>query len=182
MTWTLSTAALLLGGVLVALHLPPLLFPAASRKLALGIPRGDWIAWGLTAIALTWTALIVLNAPLGRFDGWKPALYVVAPLAFIFIVLFLDELLAPRALGGLMLLAANPILNVARWHPSGLRLVVTTLVYLGVLLGMVLVLSPYRLRQLLDFWMRDPIRCRVGAALGVFTGGALILLAVTVYA
>jgi hypothetical protein len=180
-SWSLATASCLLGGILVVLHLPALFLPGPFRRMVAAFPRHDWSGWILTAVALTWTTLIVLNAPLGRFEHLKPALYIVAPTAFVLVVVFLDDLLAPRALGGLLLLAANPVLNIARWHESNLRLVVTVVVYILVIAGMALILSPWRFRQASSLWVNSESRCRVGGAAGVLLGGVLVLLGVTVY-
>ena len=80
-----------------------------------GFSRNIPAAWILTALDVAWVAWIVFHASLGWFDPLKPALYILAPMSFLAMVFFMDELLAPRALGGLLLLLANPVLNSARW-------------------------------------------------------------------
>lgn len=181
MTWTLANTATALGSGVLALSVPALLFPDGCRRGILAFPRSEWAGWLLTALALTWTSLIVLHAPLQRFESLKPALYILGPAAFLLIVIYLDELLAPRALGGVILLLANPVLKSARWHPSSLRLIVTTLTYLAIVAGVVLVLSPYRFRTFTAYWVEDGNRCRVGAAIAAFLGGLLVLLGLRVY-
>ena len=184
MVWpslNLAQTAVVMGVVVALIHLPALLFPGFFRRAAVAFPRNDWSGWILTAVSLTWATVIVLNAPLGRFEAFKPALYVVAPVTFLLMVFLLDDLLAPRALGGFLLLVANPILNVTRWHDSPLRLVVTTVTYLFIIAGMTLVLSPYRFRQFMGLWVQNPGSCRVGGALMVLLGGVLVLLGVGVY-
>jgi len=170
-----------MGGVIALIFVPALLAPGFFRRAVMAFPRHTMAGWLLTAAALVWVTLIVLNAPLGRFEYLKPFLYGVAPAAFLITVFLVDELLAPRALGGLFLLAANPVLNIARWHDSPWRLVVTVLVYLMVIAGMILVLSPFRFRQFMGLWAHDPIRCRIGGALAVLLGGLLIVLSLTIY-
>ena len=178
---TLAQASYLIGGVLIAVNAPALMVPATFRKGIEAFPRNSWMGWGLTAVALTWVAWVILHAPLGRFEPLKPYVYLAAPISFILIVLFLDELLAPRALGGLLLLLGNPVLNVARWHESGLRLVVTTLVYVWVVGGMILVLSPYRFRQAGSFCCKTNERCRVIGTVGLLVGATLVFLSLKVY-
>jgi hypothetical protein len=167
--------------VLVLTQLPAALRPERYQRVASAFPRNEWAGWILCAVALSWTALIVLHAPLGRFEEWKPALYFVAPGAFVLMVFFLDELLAPRALGGLLLLVANPVLNIARWHPSNLRLVVTVVAYLLVVAGILLVLSPYRFRQATEWSCASRGRCRAVGTVGVALGTVLVVLGLTVY-
>ena len=180
MTWTLANTASVMGGAVILLHLPALVLPALCCRGITAFPRNEWAGWILTAVALTWSTLILLQSwwfP----ESLKSALYVVAPVAFMLIVAYLDELLAPRALGGLLLLIGEPILNVTRWHDSSFRFVVTVLVYVSVVAGIILVLNPYRFRQVMAFWVRDSDRCRIGGAIGVLVGGILILLGLKVY-
>ena len=179
--WSLSTAACLLGTVLVLLHLPALFAPESCRRLVAGFPRNKLAGSLLTGFALLCVGYIVYHAEMPRFDHLKVGLFVVIPVAYILIVKYLDELLAPRALGGLLLLAADPLLDIARWHPSPVRLVVTSVVYIGIVTGMLLVLSPYRFRKAYAFWVSDDTRCRLGGGLGVLLGGVLIVLGLTVY-
>lgn len=149
--FALSTqqVAYAVGGLGLLLALPLLLAPAPSRAGLLAFPRHAPAAWLLTAATLLWVAWIISHAALGRFEFLKPGLYLATPAAFFLLINFLDELLAARALGGLLLLAANPVLNFVRWHDSSWRLVLVSLAYAWVVLGIVLVLSPYMFRR----WM-----------------------------
>lgn len=178
---TLSNWAVIIGVIIVAVNGLSLAAPQAIRKWALAFPRSRLWAWTLTAVDLFWVAWIILHAPLGRFENLKPAVYVAAPVFFILIVFFMDELLAPRAAGGLLLLVANPILNAARWHASSWRLVVTVLVYLWVVAGIVFVLSPYRLRDMMAWATESTQRLRVLSAIRLAVGIVLIGLGLWVY-
>jgi len=171
----------MVGGLLLLAGAPALWSPGLARRLTSAFPRNDWAARLLIALALVWTASIVLNAPLGRFEHLKPALYVVTPLAFFLIVYFMDELLAPRALGGLLLLGGNPILNAIRWYETPWRLVVTVTVYLAVMAGIVLVLSPYRFRQWTSACLATDERSRATGTLFCGVGLLLLVLATTVF-
>ena len=109
---------------------------------------------------------MLLHANLGRFDIVKPALYLLAPACFFLLINFLDELLSARALGGLLLLIANPVLNAARWHDSAWRYVPIVLAYVWAVAGMLLVLSPYLFRRwVLPFCASDGRARLAGAAL-----------------
>jgi len=55
--------------------------------------------------------------PLQSVRDFKPILWALAPLCYVLTVCFVEELLAARALGGILLLAAAPVLDAARWHP-----------------------------------------------------------------
>ena len=130
---------------------------------------------------LVWSAWLVMHMPLGPFDRYKPFLYVVAPVLFFLIVHFMDELLAARALGGLLLLVASPLLDAARPHESEFRLVVAALAYILAIKGMALVLCPYLFRKATSWWARNDAWCRAGGLVGLALAAFLIVLAVTVY-
>ncbi|HEY8241533.1 MAG TPA: hypothetical protein VIH35_08800 [Kiritimatiellia bacterium] len=179
----LSTVAYTLGGILLLFGVWAVLAPGAWRRFWLGLPRSRPAAFALTAIALGWCAWIILNAYLGRFDGWKPAIYVIAPAIYYLLITYLDELLASRAVGGLMLLAANPMFYSARlWDgTSSLRYVIPVAAYAIVLVGVVFVMSPYRLRRCIDAMSKTDARCRASGAAWTLAGGFVVALGVLVY-
>ncbi|MEM7397159.1 MAG: hypothetical protein AAF492_32965 [Verrucomicrobiota bacterium] len=177
----LSIAALIVGFLSIGLHLPGLLAPDLVRQALQAFPRNMWAAVVLTAVDLVWVALLILDTDLGSFEHLKPAVYVLGPLSFFLLNKYLDELLAPRALGGLLLLIASPVLTVARWHESPLRLLMTVIAYIWVIKGIILVLSPYRFRTMAEVILRDNNRLRASAITGLVLGFGLIVLAVTVY-
>ena len=177
----LAAAALILGGAIAIVHAPGLLAPERARAWMAGFPRNKWAGWALTAITLGWSAWLVMQMPLGPFDVYKPLLYGLAPVAFVLIVLLMDELLAARALGGLFLLIPSPLLNAARPHESDWRLVITVLAYGFVIAGIILVLCPYRFRKTAASWSRSHTACRVWGGAGLILGLVVIALALTVY-
>ncbi len=178
---SLANLACAIGTVVAVLNISAFLAPGLFRKMVLSFPRNKAAAWVLTAVDLYWVAWIVLHAALGRFEFLKPYIYFAAPVSFLLIIFFMDELLAPRALGGFILLLADPILTAARWHPSNWRYVMTVLAYVWVIAGIIFVLSPYRLRQLLEFGTKTDWRCRVGGAIRFLAGVALVYLGLRVY-
>ena len=177
----LALWACAVGAVLMAVNLAMVLAPDPLRRLLLAFPRSRWPGWLLTTIDLGWVSWVVYHASLGSFDGLKPSLFLLTPLAFVLLVFFMDELLAPRALGGLLLLLANPILNAARWHPSPWHFVMTVLAYVWVVAGIVLVLSPFRFRQVAGFATRTDARCRIGGLIRMALGLLLLALGLTVF-
>ena len=179
--FSLAQIACAVGVLILLVNLPAALAPKSFMNAAKAFPRNAAAGWILTALDLFWVAWIVLHAHLGRFEFLKPAIYVAAPLSFFLIVVFMDELLAPRSLGGLLLLMANPVLIAARWHPSQWRLVMTVIAYVWVVAGIVLVLSPFRFRQIAGWANKTPERCRaLGAARALF-GACVLALGLWVY-
>lgn len=177
----LSTIAVALGCFIMAVNLPAILAPAFFRRVATSFSRNVPAAWVLTAIDVAWVAWVIFHASLGRFEGLKPLLYVAAPVSFFAMVFFMDELLAPRALGGLLLLLANPVLISARWLDTPWRLVMVVIAYVWVIAGITFVLSPFRLRQAAEWGTKTDLRCIVGGSIRFLVGLFLLILGLKVY-
>ena len=177
----LPEVSIALGAVLAALHAPLLLAPAVSRKFLAAFPRSRVFAWLLTAVDLAWSAWLLYHAPLGRFECVKDFLFILTPAAFFLVVFFMDELLAARALGGLLILVPAPLLNAARWHDSALRLTVVMLAYVLAIQGVMVVLSPYKFRKTVQRLAGNDFACRVMGIVGVAVGLLVLALGLTVF-
>jgi hypothetical protein len=165
------------GGAFVAIGLFGLFAPDRAAAALRRFPRSKWPAWGLCAIDLLWSGWLLYHTELGRFSAVKPYLYALVPLAFVLVVNYMDELLAPRALGGLFILLPAPMLSAVRWYDSPLRYPVVLIAYAMVIAGIVLVLSPYRFRRTVAPCVENPRGCRVWGACGAAIGTALIIVA-----
>jgi hypothetical protein len=178
----LAIATCALGGLKIAGCLGSLYAPDQARRALNGFSRNEISGWVLTAICLFWSGWLILHTtPFSGVPRIEPLVYVGTPLAFFLLVIFMDELLAPRAAGGLLLLVACPILEGARQHESSLSLVMTLVMYVIVVFGMVLVVSPYRLRQLLAYLTHDRSRFRRSNFMGLVVGALLVTLGLTAY-
>ncbi len=177
----LSQAAAFVGILALLAGFALLAAPAACRAYVPGIGRHLPTAWVLTAVDLLWVAWIVNNASLGRFDALKPGLYLLTPLAFFLTIRYVDELLGARALGGLLLLMANPVLNAARWLDTDWRFVMTVLAYLWAIAGIWLTLSPFMWRRWTAPLLATDARARALGASKIAFGILLLVLALRVY-
>jgi uncharacterized protein YjeT (DUF2065 family) len=178
----LSIIALLLGLLALAVGGISLSAPAKVRAGLAVFPRSIWPGRILAAIDLIWAAYNLTLMHLGMFDAWKVHLVWLVPVAIFLCVKYMDELLSPRALGGLFLLAAGPVLNIARWHPSDARLVISVIAYLWILLGLTFLLSPWWFRRLIPRIAGSTDRqVRIGGAIKTLLGVGLIALALFVY-
>lgn len=178
----LSTVAIIIGLLALTGGTAAVLAPAKVRAGAMAFPRSIWPGRILAAIDLVWAAYELTQMHLGMFDAWKVHLYWLTPAAIVLCIVYLDELLSPRALGGLLLLAAGPVLDAARWHPSDWRLIVTVIAYLWIFLGLVFLLSPWWFRRLAIrlTGSGDPL-VRILGAVKAAAGIGLIALALLAY-
>lgn len=158
-----------------------LLMPETARAFMAAFPRNR--LWGrlLAALDLVLVAMLLWNLPNSWFTPWRPVLFLAAPAAFVLVVVFAGELLAARALGGLLLLAAAPVLEAARLHPSQARLVLVVLAYAWVFPGLLFVANPWWFRKMAAPILVDNARFRAAAAAGVLIGVALVVLGLCVY-
>jgi len=128
------------------------LFAVGSRRGYFwfrSFPRFKWAGMALGTVCLVWSAwhaCIMLEGDLQRFHIW---IKLLVPVSVILCYFFLDYLNA-RAQGGFMILAANYLLHAAFVHNvPGRTFYSLVCLSLGVL-GLFLVGTPWRLRQLLE--------------------------------
>ena len=178
----LSWIALGLGTIFVLLNLPFVLAPAAWQRVLLAFPRSRIPAYLLAALDLAWFGWLLYHEPLWAFfDYVRPWLWLLMPVLTVLVCIFMDELLAPRALGGLLLLVVGPILDAGRFHPSLWRYLPLVIAYVWFVAGIVFVLAPYRVRRFIEFITRTPLRSRVGGGLRLALGLLLLWLGWQVY-
>ncbi len=170
-----------LAAVMGALHAALVLCPARLRAAFAAFPRSVWPGRVLSAVGLGWAGWLLRDMPMGPLDAYKSWLVVLTPVTIGLTWFYLDELLAVRALGGLLLLIPAPILVAARLHPSQLTVVISAVCYLMVVKGLVLVLSPYVFRTWSARFLTSDRACRVAGGAGVLVDVVLVTLALTVY-
>ncbi len=177
---SLSIIGLLMGSAFAFLGAMGLFKPLALFRVLDIFPRHRNAAIILTLVNVIWVTIIVHDVPFGRFEELKFMLYVLAPVTFFAVINYMEELLAPRMLGGTLLLMAAPIFNLIRWHESDWRIVVTVTVYILVVWGMLLMLSPYRFRHFTE-WLSRSGAGRPFFSVLLVLGMTLIGLALVVY-
>lgn len=171
--WILGTLAVCGGFLAVGA-------PETVRRGLERYPRSVWPGRILAAVDLVWAAHAISLMHLGGFDAIKVHLYWLAPVGIVLAVLYLDELLSVRALGGLLLLAAGPMLNAARWHPSAWRLVISVLAYIWIGIGLLWLLEPWWFRRMARR-CRSLTFIRTAGFMKIAIGIGFILLALLVY-
>lgn len=177
----LSDLSMLVGAVYLVLHGPLVLGPGLVRKRLAAFPRNRWAGAILAVVALAWSAWAVKDMPMGFADAYKSWLPLVALVVYGLVVALMAELLAVRALGGLLMLAASPVLEAQRLHPSCWTWVLAFLAYVWVVVGIALVLSPYRFRHAVERYLATDGACRLAGVAGLGVGALLIGLGLSVF-
>lgn len=177
----LSGMALIFGGALGLLYAPFVFYPAAMLRFLRGFHRNVWAGRVLAAVDLLWAGWLLRAMPLPWLEPYKTWLIPLVPVVFALTVWLLNDLLAARALGGLLLLAPSPLLAAAFLHPSPWRLVVVVLAYVMAVKGIFLVLSPYLFRKAVARWATSSGICRKAGGLGLALGLFIVYLGLRVY-
>lgn len=182
MTSDLAKITFGLGCLILLSRLPFVLAPGPARRALYAFSRSRWAAGVLAAIDLAWVVWLLQDLNLGWFEPHKQFLYVAAPVAWAVLMVLVDELLAVRALAGLLILIPAPILDAARWHPSPWRYLMILLAYVMVIAGIVFVAQPHRFKRTVRFFLqdRDDLTRWFGLA-GMIVGLLLVVLAISVY-
>jgi hypothetical protein len=180
-TIKLSTAAVLLGLLTVALNLYGVMKPAAFGAAARKFPRHTPLGYPLVLLATGWFIWYVHQEPIADFAAMKPYLCAFFAAVGVGACIFVQDYLPVRGLAVLLLVAAKCLVDAARWIDTEWRLVITTLAYVWVLAGMWFTVSPWRLRDLIHWTTANDQRTRLLSALRLAFGLLLICLGLTVY-
>ena len=178
---SLSSVAWALGALIVVLRLPGVIWPDPYAQVLRRFPRNLGAGAVLGALAAAWIAWYLYQGVTGTWAWFRPYALAAVPVGYVVCLKYLDEYLAVRSMAVLLLLVAKPLTDAARWHESPLRLVVTVVAYVFVVAGMVLVVSPYRLRDSIEWSTRNRTRTRWISAAGAAVGIAICILAATAY-
>ncbi len=177
----LAKIAILMGAILAPLYACMIVAPGLAMKGVRLFPRSRVMGAILSLIAFGWAGWLLHQTPLGRFETYRQAIYLLLPALCILVNIFNSELLAPRALGGIMILVPAPLLAAARWHPSPWRYVILVTAYALVVKGIALILSPYLFRRGGERLVKSDGLCRAWGGLGMAVALLLIVLGITVY-
>ena len=88
------------GAAALLLQLRPALACDALKKF----PRHQATGQILAAIALLWSAWLLWSTHLQSLEKYKNMLCLITLAGFVPVTIYMNELLAPRALGGILLL------------------------------------------------------------------------------
>lgn len=179
---SLEWISILLGVLAVVGGLVGLIRPELIHRLAELFPRSVVPAWILAALCCALGAKEALAMNMGFLDAYKSYIYLIAPAVFIASVIYMKELLAPRALGGFLLLIAVPITRTAALSDKPLFQIVTILVYLWIIYGLILLMSPWWFRKFYKPFLENPGLFKATALAKTGVGIALIFLGIFVYA
>jgi hypothetical protein len=133
------------------------------------------------SVAAIWTFALVALMDLGEFTSYRNIFLVVIPVAAVLAIRYVEEFLAVRATGMLVLLAAEPVLESAFLRPESSRLLLVVLAYIWVLLGLFWVGMPYLMRDQIQWLTASRTRWNGAICLGLAYGVAVLICALAFY-
>ena len=175
----LETAFVLVGVLLIALTGLALSKGAAAQNWLRRFPRSKSWGFGLLSAAAVWFFLLVLKMDLGEFTNWRPTVLVATPIAWRLTWKYVEEFLAVRALGMLVLLAAEPLLEAAYLRPESAAQFLRAWVYVWIVFAMFWVGTPYTLRDQIGWLTKGESRWRAATLFGLAYGALLLGLTLT---
>lgn len=177
----LSTLAVSLGVLFSIPQVYGLVKPAEFGRCARRFPRS--VNWGyfLMGLGTIWFLWNVNTETISDFADYKKAMLIGFGAVGLLTCLYVREFLAVRGLAVVLLLLAKLMLDTARWNASEWRLVISVLAYIWIVLAMWFMVSPWRMRDLIQWATADSRRIRVGSAIRLAVFVLVILLGLTVY-
>lgn len=177
----LSTLAILLG---LGFGLPQifgLLRPARFRDAVRNFPRSESPGYVLMLLGTAWFLINLKNEHISDFDAYKPHMLTGFGLVGILTCVFVRDFLAVRGFALVIMLLAKLMLDTARWVDTDWRLIVTIWAYALVVAGMWFTVSPWRMRDVLNWGTATDRRIQFGSALRLAFGLFVAILGLTVY-
>jgi hypothetical protein len=179
--WSLHTVGWIVGLLLIAGHLVALLNARQLPPLLRAFPRSLWAGRTLLTIDALWAIWLVTTMDLSEFTPWRPVIQIAIVAGYFLTLFFVDELLAVRALGILLILAAEPLLEAAFLQPYASRNLLSLLAYAWAILGLFWIGKPYLLRDQIAWVCHQPSRLTLAALGGLAYGIAVLACALLVW-
>jgi hypothetical protein len=181
MSLSLSQLAVLMGSVVASVAFIAVLKPAAFTSVVRGMPRS--LTWGYFFIAVStgWFLYYLQQESVSDFAAYKRLMLIGFTLLGVFTCVFLNDYLGARGFAVFLLLLSKSMIDAARWADTSWRLVMVIWAYGFVFLGMWLTVSPYRMRDIVNWMTSTPGMVRLTNGFRLAFGLLVVILGLTVY-
>ena len=185
----LANLSVLLGVFLVAVSGFSLAKPAAVRRAMRAFPRANAPGYVLMLAATAWFLWNIRIEDMADYREYKHWFYIGFGAVGIGSCIFLRDFLAVRGLAVFMLLLAKLMLDTQRnymlaapeAYMSEWRLVFAVWAYMIIVMSMWLVISPWRMRDMIEWMLAKPGRLVAKGWFRLGFGILLIVLGLTVF-
>jgi hypothetical protein len=157
----------------------PAQFAAAAHKFSRNLPVGVV----LMLLGTAWFLWNVNKEPIADFSAYKQPMMAVFAAVGILACVFVQDFLAVRGLAVLMLLLAKLMLDTGRPHlgETPWVYVIQVWAYLLVIAGIWFTITPWRLRDLVNFATANETIVRIGSAIRLAFAVFVIILGLTAF-
>lgn len=179
----LSLLSILLGLGLAAPQVyglaKPAAFTAAVRKFPRHLPTGIL----LMLLGTAWFLWMVKQEPISDFAAMKPYMLVIFAGIGVASCIFVQDFLAVRGLAVVLLLLAKLMVDTGRPHlgETPWVLVIQTWAYVLVVAGIWFTVSPWRLRDFLDWATATEQRVKIGSSIRLAFALFVVVLGLTAF-
>ena len=173
----LRETGLAIGAVLAIFHALALMKSRDCGKWLKAFPRSVPAGLVLIALAVAWSLLLVRTMDLGEFAPARGALTLGVIAGTVLSAQFMKEFLAVRALGMLLMLAADPLLSAAFLRPEPAKILLVLLAYAWILAGLFWVGMPWLMRDQITWLLAREWRFRSAGIAGLVYGAAIFVAA-----
>jgi hypothetical protein len=177
----LSTLAIVLGLGIGLPQIYGLMHPTKFRDAVRKFPRSETIGYFLMVLGTVWFLWNLNQENISDFAAYKKAMLIGFAAVGVATCIYVRDFLAVRGLAIVLLLLAKLMVDTARWADTEWRLVVVTWAYALVVAGMWFTISPWRLRDLLNWATATDQRVRVGCGLRLAFGLFVVILGLAVF-
>jgi hypothetical protein len=157
----------------------PKQFAAAARKFPRNLPVGIV----LMLLATAWFVWNVNVEPIADFSVFKPYMMAGFTAVGILTCIFVQDFLAVRGLAVVLLLLAKLMVDTGRPHlgESPFVLVIQIWAYLLVVLGIWFTVTPWKLRDILNWATATEDRIRLGSRIRLVFAVFVLILGLTAF-
>lgn len=177
----LSTLSVVLGLIVALPSLVGIFAPKAFADAVRKFPRHTALGYVLMLLATVWFLYFVSLESVSDFASLKKIFFIVFGGVGIGVCFFVRDFLPVRGLAVIFLLAAKLMVDTARLVDTEWRLVIAVWAYALVLAGMWFTVSPWRLRDILNWSVATESRTRITSAIRVAFGVFVVILGLTVF-
>ena len=174
-TFDLRTVGFVVGIALVLVHLVGILNAKEMKGWLKAFPRSKPAGMILLVGAAAWAFWLVATMDLGEFYTMRGILMVVVPVACFLCMQYVDDFLSVRALGMILLLLADPLLEAAFLRHEAGKLLLVVLAYAWIIIGMFWVGMPYLMRDQIAWLLKSDSRWKAACIGGLAYGAAVIV-------
>ncbi len=157
----------------------PQKFAATVRKLPRNLPLGI----GLMLLGTAWFVWNVSRESVSDFAAFKPAMMLGFVAVGVLSCVYIQDFLAVRGLAVVVLLLAKLMVDTGRPHLGQTHwvLVIQAWAYLLIVAGLWFTVTPWKLRDLLNWATATESRVRLGSAVRLAFAIFVLLLGLTVF-